>query len=188
MKRVGLIAAALFALGASDAQAHTTITCEPCSRPYQRWVDEAKVPTPDVTLTVVEAPCPELAEDFAWACTAGGAYTIWDADPQTDEPKETFLHELGHNFDYYTLPQWARERFQWLVGDTRYWTADPNGPNEHFASAYAYCALTGSKFRGDPDLLLKGNGGGIRQITYRRICRMIQNIGWASDTHAPNEA
>ena len=170
-----LVAVGLALLGLpASAQAHTTISCEPCSHPYQRWVDEAKVPTPDVTLALIEEPCPLAVESPA--CTRQGSYAIWE-DPQTILPRETFLHELGHNFDYYVLPEWARSYFRWLTDDFRDWTADPNGPNEHFAMAYAACALTGAKFRGDPELNIKGNGARIRQKTYRRVCRMIAYVG-----------
>lgn len=45
----------MLALGASEAQAHTTIVAPPGAHfPYQQWVDEAKVPTPDATIAVVE--------------------------------------------------------------------------------------------------------------------------------------
>lgn len=169
---LGLMVLALFLFSAERAAA-TTIACNPCSRPYQQWADESKMPTPQVTITVVEEPCPGLVNDFAWACTGASTATIWDAAPD----RETFLHELGHNFDYYLLPQWARDRFLGLTEDVRDWKADPNGADEHFATAFARCAATGPRFHGDPLLNIKGSGGAIRQATYRQICRMILNVG-----------
>lgn len=171
--KIAVLAVLAFLMSVSQAQA-TTITCGSCSLPYQQWADESKMPTPEVTINVVEEACPGLAPgEFAWACTSMGTATIWDAAPD----RETFLHELGHNFDYYVLPVWARERFEVLTEDGRPWKADPNGPDEGFASAYAQCAATGPRFRGDPGLQIKGNGAAIRQTTFRAICRMIANVG-----------
>jgi hypothetical protein len=168
VRRLALLVG-LFLAVAAPASASTTIIAPAGSAvPYTEWVAEAKVPTPPVTLTVVEARC---FDDEAAACTSSGTFTIWDADE--GEPRATFWHELGHNFDYYALPAWARERFEILTEDARPWTADPNGPNENFASAYARCAETGPRFRGDPNLRIKGNGAAIDRVTYRRICRMI---------------
>lgn len=157
------------------AEAKTTIIAPPDAHyPYQQWVDEAKVPTPDVTLSIIEDNGPCLSpSDYAYACTGADTYTIWDISSD----REAFLHELGHNFDYYQLPAWVRQRFLLLTEDTRPWEADPNGANEHFATAFARCAATGSRFHGNPFLQIKGSGGGIRQITYRAICRMIINVG-----------
>lgn len=164
-----LVGLACLAVFPGVAQAHTTIV-EPVGShfPYQQWVDEAKVPTPNVTLTVEEEGCPGAE---APACTEPGAYTIWDAAEY--KPRKVFYHELGHNFDYYVLPEWARVRFSRLTGNSRDWSADPSGPNEMFAEAYARCAITGPDFRGDPNLMITGNLGGIRQTTYRAICRLI---------------
>lgn len=165
-----VVACSLFTVDQAEA---TTITCNPCSLPYQTWADESKMPTPEVTIRVIEEPCPGLpAGDFAWACTEWGTATIWDAA----HDRETFLHELGHNFDYYRLPHWARGRFLALTEDTRDWKADPNGPDENFAATYAHCAATGPRFYGDPGLQVKGNGAAIRQTTYRAICRMVLGI------------
>lgn len=156
----------------STAQAHTTIVS---SNPiYQQWVDEAKVPTPNVTLTVIEEACTDLpGGDTAEACTAPGG-TIWALGVD----RKDFLHEVGHNADYYTLPQWARDRFRLLIHDPREWRADPNGPNEKFASTYARCAITGADFRGEPDLAIRGGGSNyVSGPLYRRLCRLIVAAG-----------
>jgi hypothetical protein len=130
--------------GASGAQAHTTITCEPCSFPYQRWVDEAKVPTPDVTLTVIEGPC---AIESVGVCTAPALLTTWvDAAKLTTvelSPHEAFLHELGHVFDAYTLPEWARSRYRHIRNSVQPWFGPTSGEGlaEVFAESYMGCAL-----------------------------------------------
>lgn len=145
----------------------------PAGSPYQRWADEAKVPTPSVTLTVIEEPCPTYLAggSEALACTMRGTNTIW-MSPEAWSPKETFFHELGHNFDYYDLTEWERNRFRGLVHDYRPWEANPEGPNEGFAAAYALCAM-GTHSHGDPRLFITEHRTDIRQATLRAICRMI---------------
>jgi hypothetical protein len=146
MKRVLLLAVVVVALGATEAQAHTTITCEPCSYPYQQWVDEAKVPTPDVTLTVVEVTdsngCPTRVLAYT-GCTS--EQLIW-LDPQAAYPRHLFFHEVGHNFDTDLLPAWGRERFMSLYGLSGEWQVDTEPaptetPSELFAEVYAGCAI-----------------------------------------------
>lgn len=156
------------------ARAHTTIVAPAASNyPYQRWVDEAKVPTPDVTLTVIEEAC-EGPTDSSSACTIPGTFIIWQAP--VVRAREVFLHELGHNVDYYVLPQWMRERFQLLVHEERPWTAEPNGSKEYFASAYAKCAILGPKWDRDPGLSLNARSGGAPASLFRRVCRMLDRL------------
>jgi hypothetical protein len=136
-------------MGVSPASAKTSITAPPgTSMPYQRWVDEAKAPTPNVTLTLVEddAPC-----GGPTACTGPGDFTIWLA-PWGGEglTRGVFLHELGHNFDYYDMTEATRAHFEFLVGEDRSWTEDPNAPNEKFAEAWKWCALKGTNLRRAP--------------------------------------
>jgi hypothetical protein len=95
---------------------------------YQRWADESKVPTPDVTLRVIEEPCPGT---LAKGCTIEDSYAIWLDLTFTGRHRATFLHELGHNFDYYELDDWARVAFADLYGE---WN------KEAFAESYRFCA------------------------------------------------
>jgi hypothetical protein len=126
-----------------EAMASTLMDPPAGSFPYQRWVDRAKVPTPDVRLRLFEAPCPfELAQEFANACTGKGTFEIWmNAEGGT---RERFYHELGHNLDYYELGRWASRQFRKIVGDDRPWRTKPGevglSPHEIFAEAYAQCA------------------------------------------------
>jgi hypothetical protein len=140
----GLCLLAVVALAPAPAAATTVIDPQAGAFPYQRWVNRAKVPTPDVTLRLFEVPCPaELSQDFANACTAKGTYTIWmNPDGGT---RERFYHELGHNFDYYEMGRWASRQFRKITGDERPWRTKPGkiglSPHEIFAEAYARCAL-----------------------------------------------
>lgn len=168
LKRALLLAAVLLALGASSASADTIIVS---SNPiYQRWVDEAKMPTPDVTLTVVETGCPD---GVSLACTAPGTDTIWEEE----EYRPTFLHELGHNFDYLLMPVWARERFETLTADPGPWTNGRTGADERFADTYSRCARTGPRPRGVFTNLRRADGRELSVAAYAAICRMIVAVG-----------
>jgi hypothetical protein len=123
---------------AAPAQAATTISPESgTSFPYQQWVDEAKVPTPDVTLRVVEQGC-HGSYGYATACTRRDSYTIWLDPTVATRRRAAFLHELGHNFDYYALTDADRQAFANIAGD---WDV------ELFAEVYRSCA-TGWHQRG----------------------------------------
>jgi hypothetical protein len=109
--------------------------------PYQGWVERAKVPTPDVTLRLIEEPCPDEL-GVANACTARDTYTIWMSPEGATRAR--FYHELGHNFDYYELGRWASRQFRGITGDDRRWRSKPGeiglSPHEIFAEAYGVCA------------------------------------------------
>ncbi len=140
--RVLVLSCASLCLLAAPARAGTIIDPPAGALPYQQWVDESKIPTPEVTLRLIEEPCPPELAGFALACTAKGSYTIW-MDPQTGT-RARFLHELGHNFDYYELGRWASRQFRKIIGDDRKWRSKPGetglSPHEIFAEAYSLCA------------------------------------------------
>jgi hypothetical protein len=153
-----------------EAQAQTTITCEPCSYPYQQWVDEAKVPTPDVTLTVVEHSC---ITPSAPACSFPEEGVV---DFGSDfHPRQSFYHELGHVFDYYILPEWARVRFEQIDGQSAPWEEPAllhRSPNEQFAESYAFCALKGHTKT--PWINGQHVPGGV--TVHNRVCRLIDRL------------
>jgi hypothetical protein len=127
-----------------SAQASTVISSESgTSYRYQRWVDRAKVPTPNVTLTVVEEGCVDDA-DYATGCTSPGSYVVRVAtESQRRYIRRAFLHELGHNFDYYEMDAVRRAWFGRTVGLTGAWVSRELGsssPHELFAETYAQCA------------------------------------------------
>lgn len=162
-------------LGLAAPAAATTIVAPVGSPvPYQRWADESKVATPQMTLVVDEdaAICAPKA-----ACTGPGDpiwINPWLAGSTFPEIREVFVHELGHHFDYYVMEDWARARFQQLVGDPRPWTEDPNAPNEKFAEAYRFCALVG------PRLLAPPTSWGYAYRPYRNLhaqaCHLIRRV------------
>lgn len=135
---------AAMALAGLAAPAHAATVMDPPNGayPYQRWVEQARVPTPDVVLRLIEEPCPAALAGFANACTAPNTFTVW-MNPETAD-RATFYHELGHNFDYYELGRWASRQFRRIIGDDRRWRTKPGevglSPHEIFAEAYSVCA------------------------------------------------
>ena len=161
------VAAVLWFTGAT-AQARTIIECDSCSYPYQQWVDEAKVPTPNVTLTVVGdvSPC-----EGAGGCTEEGADTIWFAG---SGGRQGFYHELGHNFDY-SMPAWARARYLAILGRSGPWRRQSynQSPNEFFADSYALCAFKLWIPLGGEVQDQKPVGG---RSVHNRTCRLIRHV------------
>lgn len=152
---------------AGSAQGSTTIIAPVGSTvPYQRWVDEAKVPTPDVTLTVVEESC-----EGAAACTSADTDVV-NVGPMPFGRRHAFLHELGHRLDY-LMPEWVRIRYMAIVGLGGAWRqpeALHYSPHEMFAESYALCARRPKIERG-------GGVDGEEPIggwrTHNRVCRLI---------------
>lgn len=125
---------------AAPTQASTTIAPESdASRPYARWVERSKVPTPDVELTVLREDCPGIPNK---AC-AGWDYIYLAAAPGFT--KQHFFHEMGHEFDYHLLTDDGRATVLGLMRSEGPWrTADGSfSPHELFAEAYSQCALGG---------------------------------------------
>jgi hypothetical protein len=91
------IATALVPVHVNGSQPKTLIVCSPtCSYPYGRWVDQAKVPTPDTALTVQENI--EGCGHPTLGCT-NERDTIWlwiDPVVPPRVVRVTLLHELGH--------------------------------------------------------------------------------------------
>ncbi len=138
------------------SEAGTTVD----SQPYQGWVDGSAVPTPDMPVAVVtdgaEWPCGE-----AVACMEPG--TIWMspqllAEASQAAVKMTFLHELGHEFDWAYMTDASRRHFENVIqrSGTPWWGlgigADPTSPAETFADNYAACAAVPVVSRADSPL------------------------------------
>jgi len=147
---IPILALILAAVCAPQAPA-ATITCDPCSYPYQAWADESKMPTPEVTLEVIETTeakgCPSRVLNFA-GCTRPSEGKIWLAPEMIGRayPRGTFYHEIGHNVDADFLPDWMRARFMAILALEGPWYADVEEvdyltPNEKFADVYAECAV-----------------------------------------------
>jgi hypothetical protein len=113
--RIAALGIVLAGLLAGTAQAQTTII-EPMGShfPYQRWTEEARVPTPTLTVTLLET-------------TTGCEEALGCAGPEEIElmapiaGEATFFHELGHVTAYH-FPELAP--FE----------------DEQFADAYSLCA------------------------------------------------
>ncbi len=173
-RRILGLAVAALAVSASVASAHTTvIEPEGSHFPYQGWVDEAAVPTPNLQVTVIEEPCPTLPRvEACTALTSPGGVTTW-ISPATFTrglgwPPLFFYHELGHNFDFAVMSHWSRKRFRLLRHSRRPWQTPqerrPRGLEEVFADSYAGCAYN------RPNL---SEGGW--QTFAPRVCALIEN-------------
>lgn len=178
-----LIAVILALVAAAPAEA-TTIVAPPSSPyPYQAWADKAAVPTPPGTVEVIEDAV--ACGGQASACT--GQHMGRDLPISIDtylsgetfrEVRQVFYHELGHHFDYEVMQDWARARFEQLVGDYRPWVpaineAQPNAPREKFAEAWMRCAYSttikrapqsyGYLYRPTPKI-------------HAKVCRLIERV------------
>jgi hypothetical protein len=122
------------------AKASTVISPESgTSYPYQRWVDEASVPTADVTVRVVDRGCP-------WSASSSCTYSDEDGSviylpPDGIRHRQTLYHELGHLFDYSAMTDTAHAQFLAIRHDPREWRSPPNSPHEQFAEEYSFCAF-----------------------------------------------
>ena len=156
----------VLAAATSQARATTLVLADGTAAPqlYQSWVDRANVPTIDATVTLRFDGCGDLP-----ACVVDGEMAI-DLDPEWVSP-HVLLHELGHLFDD-RMPDWARSRFQGLVG-ARSWLSGAAG--EQFAEAYSLCARKRSiraqaaeGYRYDPT-----------PAEHRQACGLIRRAGAA---------
>lgn len=175
------------------AHAETTII-EPMGShfPYQRWIGESLVPTPDVTVEVIEQPlgegCPSRHGPFGYvACTVLSEHRIWIAAGQIEgfNPKETFLHEIGHYFAAEDTPEWARSRFYELYDLSGPWEVfaepQPLSPEELYAEVYPECAekpyITQKEWNAPGNGPVYGSWPIMgRRISYNKTCRMIRNL------------
>jgi len=193
MKRAMLLwGVVAIGLSAGTAQAQTTVV-EPVGShfPYQRWIDESEVPTPDVTVSVIETEpgngCPgdERTTNIE-ACTIIPERVIWVAVPDQPNatPRAAFMHEIGHYFDAEDMPEWAREHFDsiydlggpWLLPESGQVTA-----GEWFAEAYAQCSVKAYVVSGEVWKLgvgpIEGSAPllGMR-VAHNKACRMLRNL------------
>lgn len=174
------------------ASAHTVVDASVGARfPYQRWIDKAKVPTPDIRIEVIEEPCPGYPN--VNGCR-GAESTIYLHPERIGLPSQgpwLFLHEVGHYFDGVYLTDALRAEFNRIFGDSRPWdsprstTVRPGPrtigpPAERFAQAYAECAIKGP--------LIAERPRHARKYRYRpsprqhaRACALIMRVGGWGD-------
>lgn len=149
---VGLLAAA------GSAQAGTTLVLPDGTerpRPWQTWVDRARVTTPDARLVLRLEECPDAP--LAQGCSDGA--TIWLPEPD----RFALMHEIGHEREW-TLSPWRLDLFRRIMRHRRY-------DDEAFADAYAVCAL-GIRI-GRREIREFGYGYRPTWRQNRRICRLL---------------
>lgn len=150
---------------AAEASAGTVVATP---GPWQGYVDASRVPTPPVELEVVvdAAACPG-----GLGCSVPGSRVI-DLSPYAG--RSTFLHELGHEFDFTVLTPGERERFAALLGPERqampWWSADES-MGEWFADTYMQCARLP---RIDPRWSYTVSNGLLAGWRLRRECGLIR--------------
>lgn len=136
---IGMVLAGLLA---GTAQAQTTII-EPMgsTRPWNRWVEEDLMPSPEISIKLIEdtSGCA-----VGLACTNGYS-SLWILPVSG---KSTLYHELGNIFNYAYLLKFPerQEEVSRLLGhpklpwgwDESAWTTKTG--TEYFADAYGLCA------------------------------------------------
>jgi hypothetical protein len=163
-----VLIAVVLALGvAGPAQAVVLIdTAGRTPQPYQRWADEAHVPTVPGAIGLIGSPCPSGAKA---SCTWFGG-PIYLPGSHSLAQRQTLYHELGHQFDM-QMPQWVRDRFEAIMGLGPIWV---RGPRELFAEGYSACGLGGHMAR------LAGYGGvyGYDPTHHQNqaVCQLIRGL------------
>lgn len=150
---------------AAPASASTTLVLPDGTerpQPYQGWIDRSHVPTPDATITLHLAPCPDGSG--ALGCTVPGEIYLDDRD------RFVLLHEVGHLVDLGAttwdgtegLRPWQRRKLAAALRIRRW-------REELVADAYATCA-TVTRIRGLQDYSQYKPTA--RQ--HRRVCHLIR--------------
>lgn len=187
-----LIVVPATANGTTVTDTYSTATMQP----YQRWADEAKVPTLAITVRVVtgsEADRVCTGGDPTNTSTLGcGGLLGWtllrtklswsDRKPWT--LRDVFLHELGHQFYMSKVSKPNAQRFIEAAGYRRFvrehLTDKPevleHYTSEWFAEGYRVCAKYGERIpkRGVP---YTAYGYSVTKTEHVRVCRLIARIG-----------
>lgn len=151
MKRIGVLIA-LLALTVPASASGVTLVRPDGSRPepLATWVKHARVPSPEMALTVfydASSVC-----DGSLACASDGLISL--GGPRCSLPRRyrttcqfIAFHEIGHNDDHYRLTDAQRAQFMALPGVANSWYGDIDGdllgdtPHEMYADAWAMCAI-----------------------------------------------
>lgn len=166
-KFIYLLAIILTLTLAVSAQA-TTITG--AVEPYQSWANAAFVPTPQIDVNVINAPCP-AAPEWAAACSVIGLHQIYIGS-EGHNP-HVFLHELGHVYDDTSMTDMARAKFMAILHTSGSWTRPlgQDAPAEQFAEAYSLCA----RHRTIRTFYYGMYGYTPSPQIHRRVCAVIRN-------------
>lgn len=170
-----IVVGAVLGFAGSAAAKTTIIAPAEAHRPYQRWIDEAKVPTPEMNLEAIEtaAPCELVGAE---GCT--DKETKIEIVPSNWGMRFTFLHELGHVWDFQAMPEWQRQRFLALIRQPnlpwylpRSSSFERVGGGEWFADAYALCAFRSAY---PPHSYYEVGPGIMGSPALNATCRMIR--------------
>jgi hypothetical protein len=162
---------------APSAQAGTTLVGadgQTGPQPYQRWVDEARVSTPDVQITLHLEGCPHQAPPpgEVLGCATQDPPAIWLPNPRD---RQTLMHEIAHFFDAREMTARNRRTFRAIMKEGgRGWLTPQadrfdTGPLfEQFAEGWRMCArsLRWPSLYSDYDYLPTRH-------QHRKVCRLI---------------
>ena len=132
-------------------------------QPYQRWIDEAKVPTPTgmIRLDLTPTGCAGYVCAYPWEDPPRIVLFLDSFDRYT---RYDTLHEVGHVFSYQHRNPSFRRAFRRIFGLRRW-------DDEWFAQGYSWCAMNPSypAYWNYPGY---GYWPTIRQ--HRAVCRLIR--------------
>lgn len=128
-----------FAMLAAASPAAATTLARPDGTPWvgtwQRWVDQALLPTPAGRVTLIPDRCPAYATDRDSVGCAYLAERVIYVRRDHRERRLTLLHELGHIVEHEQATD--QERAAWAASQGLQWG---DVARERFANAYADCA------------------------------------------------
>ena len=185
------LASILLVAGAARGSTRLATELGKVPQPYQRWVDGARAPTPDVSITLMFQPCPGLPRARGCVFDDGAPAKIYlnlRHLATARVRRYVLLHEIGHYLDFLYLRDRDRDRFRRILGIHAPWRRSrslppdfhptaytPGPPSEVFAQAYAECAVKGPEIPRRPR----------RPIRYRyrptprqhhRACRLVAAV------------
>ncbi len=149
------------------ASSAAALTVEGATDPWQAWT-YSHVPAPPGVVTVHEGACPD--RPTAAGCAKSDDIWVRDIGEGAAFNRYTFLHEVGHIFDYRVMTERARDAFRALVGDPRPWRSEVDSSHERFAEAYMFCA----RHRRVRESFGGTDGYWVGPKRHRRICRLIR--------------
>ncbi len=168
MKRITLITGLVFVAMATDARAFI-LTTDTAYRPVsEAWLSKARawkdgtpfgrIPS-QISIRVEMSQNPDMRE---WAYP--GVIGVY---PQT--VKSDFIHEIGHQVDYYLLTNDDRGTLQALMRNQgRPWRSPKNSPHEQYAEAFRIASTR--KCESDT------YGYGLREMTIKRCMKIRSYI------------
>ncbi len=187
-RALAITALAIAAVTAPSAQAVTLVypNGQAVGGRWQRWADEAKVPTARVRVIFGPASLCDGAPNSAGIACSGGPLAADGGVPYELHVYDRYslMFELGHIYDYGTLTNRGRVRFArlwgvpqapWLDSTASVLQGREDGLEVDFAAVYAQCAL-GHRLGG----LQSGDAPVIKLTPMSRTCDYIRAIASGS--------